>query len=124
VAGTPGPSGRKLRRVRVLRRLLRVRRGMVTLKLHCPRSQAVCEGRIVLRGPSAARAAHVGRWLMLGSAHYRIAGGRSERVRIRVATRRWARLPKRRPLRVQAVIIARGPAGNATVALRLPSARR
>jgi hypothetical protein len=41
-----------------------------------------------------------------------------------VATRRWARLPKRRPLRVQAVIIARGSGGNATVALRLPSARR
>jgi hypothetical protein len=116
--GRPGSGSRRMLRVRLRGRRLRVRRGVATLKLTCPSSQPVCAGRIVLRVRRGARAAGARRPWVLGSARYRIPGGRTAKVRVRLAPRRWAQARRRPALRVEAVITMRGSASG-TVALRV-----
>ena len=100
--GAPG-TDRLAPRVRVRPRRLRVsRRGRVKLRVSCPRSEQLCRVDLKLRRAGAT----------LARKRFRVAGGKTRRVslRLRRATRR--RLSRRGSLRAVAAAAARDVAGN------------
>jgi predicted NUDIX family NTP pyrophosphohydrolase len=96
--------------------------GVVTLALSCPASEAGgCEGALALDAfvrlraskTSAGRARSRLRRVKLGESSFRIAGGQSAKVNVRVSKRRQRLVRRLKKLRVVATITARDQAGNA-----------
>ena len=113
--GGPGTAGvardRRAPRVRVRPRRVRVsRRGLMKLKVSCPRGELVCRVDLRLRrkGTTVARK------------KFRVAGGHTRRVSLRLTRKARRRLLRSGSLRVTAVAAARDLAANrATTRTRL-----
>ena len=113
--GGPGAAGaardRRAPRVRVRPRRVRVsRRGLMKLKVSCPRGELVCRVDLRLRrkGTTVARK------------KFRVAGGKTRRVSLRLTGKARRRLLRTGSLRVTAVAAARDLAANrATTRTRL-----
>ncbi len=134
-AGTPG-SGRGTAapsrdrtgpRMRIGGAALVVRRGRVSLSLGCPLAETLgCRGRVrLVRVPPRGAVGRASTPLRLGSARFRIGGGQTKVVLIRLTPRARALLRARRALRVRVVARAVDAAGNARetgrrLPLRLP----
>jgi hypothetical protein len=128
-AGEPRPGAasaardRTGPRMRIGRGALVARRGRVAISLGCPLAETLgCRGRVRL-----VRVAPRG--LRLGSAPFRIGGGQTKAVVVRLARRARALLRARRALRVRAVAWAVDAAGNdretgRRLVLRLPARPR
>jgi hypothetical protein len=111
-----GPARDRLApRVRVRPRRVRVsRRGLVRLKVSCPRGERLCrvDLRLRRRGATVARK------------KFRVAGGETRRVSLRLTRKARRRLVRSGSLRVTAVATARDLAANrATTRTTLPPAR-
>jgi streptogramin lyase len=109
-AGTPevdraGPS------MRISARRLRLVRGRLRIRVGCPLSETLgCRGTVTLRGGG----------LRLGSARFRIRGGQTRTIAIRVSRRGAARIRRAGRLRARIVVVGIDAAGNRkTVARRL-----
>ena len=127
--GGPSSSDRTGPRMRIGGAALVARRGRVAIRLGCPLTEPLgCRGRVRLvrvpRGGARTKAAR----LRLGSAAFRIGGGQTRAVVVRLTPRARALLRARSALRVRAVARAVNAAGNAretgrALALRLPARR-
>jgi hypothetical protein len=118
------PPDRTPPALRISRRVVRASaRRIVTVRVRCPRSERVCTGTLTLRRARGKRAATPGgrgsRARVLGRAPFRVSGGRSRDVRVRLSARGRRVLRRVRRLRVTATAVVRDDAGNtATVAQR------
>jgi streptogramin lyase len=134
-AGTPGsgrgtgPSSRDRTgpRMRIGGAALLARRGRVSLSLGCPLAETLgCRGRVrLVRMPPRGAVGIARAPLRLGSAPFRIGGGQTKAVVVRLTPRARALLRARGALRVRAVARAVDAAGNdretgRRLALRLP----
>ncbi len=96
--------------------------GTVTLRLTCSHSVSYCAGTVTITTATAfARASQARRRqsrqpLRLGSAHFRIRGGKSARVKIRLARSALARLAPRRHIEVRVLIRDHDMAGTTVTA--------
>ena len=127
--GGPSSNDRTGPRMRIGGAALVARRGRVAIRLGCPLTEPLgCRGRVRLvrvpRGGARTKAAR----LPLGSAAFRIGGGQTRAVAVRLTPRARALLRARSALRVRAVARAVDAAGNAretgrALALRLPTRR-
>ncbi|HZJ29662.1 MAG TPA: hypothetical protein VFD37_06715, partial [Solirubrobacterales bacterium] len=104
------------------------RRGRVSIKLGCPASEpGGCKGKLKLVTASAVTAAAKKRKLIIGSARFRVAGGKSKTVSVKLTRIGRRLLTKRRSLRVTVSVAARDASGNARAvkkALRIRAPRR
>jgi hypothetical protein len=93
----------------------KLRRGKIVVRLACGAAQSgVCEGRLSLRGTRASKA----RSVKLGNASYRIAPGRSKRVKVRLSRRGRALLAESPKVHVKATAVTKDDAGNSTTKKR------
>jgi VCBS repeat protein/Big-like domain-containing protein len=91
-------------------------RGAFAVPISCPASEQVCEGIFsieTLVQVGAGRAAARKRKVTLGRSAFRIPGGQSLRVKVRLSKRNLRLIRKLRKVRVLAIINARDQAGNA-----------
>ena len=112
--GGPSSNDRTGPRMRIGGGALVARRGRVAIRLGCPLTEPLgCRGRVRLvrvpRGGARTKAAR----LRLGSAAFRIGGGQTRAVVVRLTPRARALLRARSALRVRAVARAVDAAGNA-----------
>jgi hypothetical protein len=117
--------------MRIGRAALVARRGRVSISLGCPLAEALgCRGRVrLVRVPPQGAAGRASAPLRLGSAPFRIGGGQTKAVVVRLTRRARALLRARRALRVRVVAWAVDAAGNdresvRRLALRLPARPR
>jgi hypothetical protein len=113
-AAGPGRGARRDRlapRVRVRPRRVRVsRRGLVRLRVSCPRSERICRVDLKLRRKGA----------IVARKKFRVAGGKTRRVSLRLTRKARRRLLRSGSMRVTAVASARDLAANrATTRTRL-----
>jgi hypothetical protein len=120
-AGAAAPSAARDRlapRVRVRPRRVRAsRRGLVKLRVSCPRGERLCRIRIRLRHAGAT----------LARKRLVLRGGKTRRVSLRLTRSARRRLQRAGALRVTAVVTARDLAGNRTttrVRIRLLAPKR
>jgi hypothetical protein len=102
-ATVPSAPDRLAPRVRVRPRRVRAsRRGLVVVRVSCPRGERVCRVDLRLRRRGAT----------LAGKRFRVAGGTTRRVTLRLNRDARRRLVRSGPLRVAAVAAARDAAGN------------
>ena len=98
--------------------------GKIVVRLACGVAQSdVCKGRLSLRGASRSHAS-AARSVKLGNASYRIAPGRSKRVKVRLSRRGRALFALAPKLGVKATAVTKDKAGNATTKKRSLAVRR
>jgi PKD domain/Subtilase family len=85
--------------------------GAFTLKISCPAGESSCEGTVTVRTASAVPASAHARVLMLASASFKVAGGKTVLVKLHLSTKARALLKRRHSLRVKVTIAAHDPAG-------------
>jgi hypothetical protein len=93
------------------------RRGLVVVQVSCPRGEQVCHVDLRLRRRGAA----------LAGKSFRVAGGTTRRVSLRLNRDARRRLVRSGPLQVAAVAVARDAAGNQATTrtrIRLVAPRR
>jgi Tol biopolymer transport system component len=99
-------------------RRAKLRRGKIVARLSCGAAQSgVCKGRLSLRGISRSQASAAGS-VKLGNASYRIAPGRSKRVKVRLSRRGRALFAAAPKVRVKATAATKDDAGNSTTKKR------
>jgi hypothetical protein len=99
----PGARDTRAPRVRVRPRRVRVsRRGLVALRVSCPRSERLCRVDLRLRRNGT----------RVGRKRFEVAGGKTRRVSLRLNRGTRRRLSHARSLRAVALAVARDPAGN------------
>lgn len=124
------PPDRTPPALRISRRVVRTSTArIVTVRVRCPRAERVCTGKLTLRRARGKRAATPGRRgsrpRALGRAPFRVSGGRSRDVRVRLSARGRRLLRRVTRLRVTATAVVRDDAGNiATVARTFTVKRR
>jgi PKD domain/Subtilase family len=85
--------------------------GAFTLKISCPAGESSCEGTVTVRTAAAVPAsAHI-RILTLASASFKVAGGKTVLVKLRLSAKARALLKRRHSLRVKVTIAAHDPEG-------------
>jgi hypothetical protein len=105
VAGTAGARQRGKRGPRVKvrpRRVRATRRGIVRLRVTCPRGERVCRVNLKLRRRNAT----------LARKTFRVKGGKTKKVSMRLKRKVRRQLKRKRSLRVIAVATARDAAGD------------
>jgi hypothetical protein len=106
--GPPPPASassrdRKAPRVKLLRRKIRAsKKGVVVLRIKCPRSERRCLLEVKLR--------HAGK--RLAKAKFMVAGGKTAKLRLKLPRKARARLAQRGSMKAIVVIKARDAAGN------------
>jgi len=102
-------------------RRAKLRRGKILARLACGADQSgVCQGLLTLRGTRASAA----RSAKLGSASYRIAPGKTMRVKVRLSRRARALFAKAAKVPVKATAVTKDDAGNSTTTKRSLTAGR
>jgi streptogramin lyase len=124
-AGGTGSKDRTGPRMVVASRRLRLTRsGTVRLSLRCPLAETLgCHGRVRLETAAKLRAASAAarRRLRLGTASFRIAGGQTRTVTVRITKRGRALVRAKRRLAVRVLVTGRDKIGNKKrVVKRLP----
>jgi hypothetical protein len=87
-------------------------RGRVTVQLACPAGEPVCTGTLTITTAGQVRAARRARRVKLGSARFRIAGGASRRVAVKLSRSNLWLVRRLRRVRVNLEVNARDLAGN------------
>jgi hypothetical protein len=101
--GRPGSRDRSAPRVKLRRKTIRVsKRGVVLLRLKCPRSERRCVLEVKLKRAGK----------RLAKAKFVVAGGRTAKLRLRLPRSARARLAQRGSMKAIVVIKARDAAGN------------
>ncbi len=102
-ASSRSSRDRSAPRVRLVRRSLRVsKRGVVVLRVRCPRTERRCRIDLRLRGARKS----------LARSRFVVAGGKTAKVHLTLPRRAVARLVRRGSMRATVVIKARDAAGN------------
>lgn len=119
---TTGPAVRVLRASATLGR-----DGRVTIRLACPDDETRCRGTLVLgtvaRSAGRRPAGPAASALALGKASFRLAGGESRGVAVRLSKRGRELVRERGTLRARAVVKARDGSGNPGTTTRLITIR-
>ena len=101
--GQPGSRDRSAPRVKLRRKSIRVsKRGVVLLRLKCPRSERRCVLEVKLKRAGK----------RLAKAKFVVAGGKTAKLRLKLPRKARARLAQRGSMKAIVVIRARDAAGN------------
>lgn len=92
--------------------------GAIAVEVTCPGGQSSCSGTVTLRTLTAVMAAadyrpksHTAAILTLASGAFKVTGGTTTRVKLRLSAKARTLLARTHVLRVRATIVAHGPAG-------------
>jgi hypothetical protein len=88
-------------------------RGAISTSLSCPASEpGGCEGSLLIETLGKVRASGAARKLKLGTVKFKVAGGQSARVKVRLSRKNRRLVTRLRRLRVVVLLTARDSSGN------------